>query len=49
MRFEGQWDKTASGGIFKGSGDVNSLKHSFEANYVIMESGFSVNWLENLI
>ena len=45
VRFEGQWEKTASGATFKGLGDVNALKHAFEAAYISKASGFSVTWL----
>jgi hypothetical protein len=44
VRFEGQWDKSAKGASFKGVGDVNSLKHTFEAAYVVKDKGFSVTW-----
>ena len=44
VRFEGQWEKSASGATLKGFGDVNSLKHSFEAAYVNKAQGFSITW-----
>jgi hypothetical protein len=49
VRFEGQWEKTASGATFKGLGDVNALKHAFEAAYISKASGFSVTWLVVII
>ncbi len=44
VRFEGQWEKSATGASFKGFGDVNSLRHAFEASYITKEKGFSITW-----
>ena len=44
VRFEGQWQKSSSGATFKGFGDVNSLKHTFEAAYLKKDNGFSITW-----
>jgi hypothetical protein len=44
VNFEGKWTKSAKGATFSGFGNVNSLKHTFDAAYESKDQGFSVTW-----